>query len=258
MPAEVELGWLLLILAQSSILVAVALGARAMEQEKFRNEIELSALAAQVSHDIRSPLAALKTVVRIEKNLSDANRQLLQSSIERILSIGNELLKEKRKLAKNQQTSGSQMSSKQMALAIDEIIFEKRSEYQNLENVRILSFAEQHSNINSASFDQNVFKRILSNLVNNSIESLLGPGQITIEMKHTKTHIVVSVIDTGKGMSIDTLKSIVDGKHVSEKPEGQGLGLSYAKKAVELSGGKLEIKSHLGSGTTVELHLRKI
>jgi signal transduction histidine kinase len=73
-------------------------------------------------------------------------------------------------------------------------------------------------------------------------------------MDTTLPGVTIEVTDDGLGISADTLPSICE-PFFTTRPEGTGLGLAIAKHYVEQHGGRLEITSRVGQGTTVRVKL---
>lgn len=114
-----------------------------------------------------------------------------------------------------------------------------------------------------ASFNDNFFIQILSNLISNAIK-FTDAGSIEIsngvKIDEEENFAFISVQDTGIGIEEKNFKVIFeDFRQVSEgmnrKYEGSGLGLSLCKKMAEMMGGKIQVQSILGSGSTFTLFL---
>lgn len=107
--------------------------------------------------------------------------------------------------------------------------------------------------------DEQRVKQILYNLLDNAVK-YTDIGTITIDGQANLKYIEISISDTGKGISNNKLRNIFDEYYRVNYGEylptaGQGLGLSITKKLIELQGGKIEVTSHLGKGTTVTFKL---
>jgi PAS domain S-box-containing protein len=109
--------------------------------------------------------------------------------------------------------------------------------------------------------DERRLKQVLLNLLSNAVKFTPMGGRITLEASHDPARgFVIRVADTGIGMNpADIPKALepfgqVDSK-LARKYEGTGLGLPLSKALVELHGGKLEIESAIGAGTTVTIIL---
>ncbi|WP_340820054.1 ATP-binding protein [Methanolobus sp. WCC4] len=103
--------------------------------------------------------------------------------------------------------------------------------------------------------DKMKFKQILFNLVSNSIKFTSEGGTVNIGASHDNGDILVSVKDTGKGISKSDQKKIFYpfrqvNNFDSRDKEGTGLGLSIVKSFVELHGGTVWVESELDVGTT--------
>ena len=95
------------------------------------------------------------------------------------------------------------------------------------------------------------------NLINNAIPEVPSGGTVTVRGK-TLSHegaIVVSVIDTGRGMMPEIRDRLFTKGVVSTKPGGTGLGTKIVKDVVDAHGGKVWVESELDKGTTVHVLL---
>jgi len=102
---------------------------------------------------------------------------------------------------------------------------------------------------------------IIYNLVNNAIK-YRQPNRsphITIHSKQLKKNIYLSITDNGIGIDLHKNKDKIFGLykrfHTQTHKEGKGLGLYLVKSQVESLGGKIEVESKVGLGTTFSLHL---
>jgi signal transduction histidine kinase len=110
------------------------------------------------------------------------------------------------------------------------------------------------------SVDRTLFARALTNVIENALHAMPGGGRLTIaseaafDGRPAPSHLTVSVRDTGVGMDQDDLAKIFE-PYFSTKATGTGLGLTIAKRNVELNGGTIGVTSERGQGTTVTITL---
>jgi len=107
--------------------------------------------------------------------------------------------------------------------------------------------------------DRTRFRQILLNLISNAVKFTPPGGTVTIRAENRGEEIVVAVSDTGIGMCEEDIPRALEpfrqiDNAMSRQYEGVGLGLPLAKNLTELQGGRLEMTSRLGRGTTVTLH----
>jgi signal transduction histidine kinase len=112
-------------------------------------------------------------------------------------------------------------------------------------------------------------RQVLTNLVDNALRFTHAGGQVTVRLEHTKERLLISVADTGKGISSDQLAHVFDrfyrvDSSRSRSSGGSGLGLAIVKALVETQGGTVSVQSEgLNRGTTFTLgipsppHLRE-
>jgi signal transduction histidine kinase len=103
--------------------------------------------------------------------------------------------------------------------------------------------------------DERKIKQILLNLLSNAVKFTPEGGRIGIQAKKVDGAAEISVSDTGIGIGPEDQARIFEefrqvGGDYAHKSEGTGLGLTLAKKFVELHGGKIRVESEVGKGST--------
>lgn len=227
--------------------------------EKQRLQI-VSEMAAQVAHDIRSPLSALNMAAGIITEISEEKRLLIRSAIQRINDIANELLSRSRSLLKNSPTSDHPMNflPTLLPVEIESLVSEKRIQFRHKQSVEILFEACQPIGV-FVMVDLVNFKRVLSNVINNSVEAFgSDSGRISITLTLVDNFVTTVIKDNGPGISSDIMMNLGRKGFSSGKDgttSGSGLGIYHAKKTIESFGGTLTIESEIGFGTSVSIKL---
>ena len=85
-------------------------------------------------------------------------------------------------------------------------------------------------------------------------QAMPSGGEITIQATSNSNELILSIIDTGKGISKDSLEKIFK-PFYSTRQGGTGLGLPTTRKIIEGHGGRMELQSELGKGTKFSIHL---
>jgi signal transduction histidine kinase len=98
--------------------------------------------------------------------------------------------------------------------------------------------------------DRNQVQQALHNVVINAIHATGQGGKIAIRSWEKRSKVLISVKDTGMGISKEQLKKIFD-LYYTTKKNGTGLGLPVSKRIVETNNGELLMESAVGKGTTV-------
>ncbi len=113
-----------------------------------------------------------------------------------------------------------------------------------------------------AQVDSTELKRVMSNLINNSVEAFSNQkGQIAVVVKKLNESTTIIISDSGKGIPSHLLEQLgqVGVSHGKEHTaSGSGLGIYHAKKTIERFGGQFQIESKEGQGTTITMTLPKI
>lgn len=225
------------------------------ESEKRSEKLqELASQAAQVAHDIRSPLAALDAILMTVTGLPEESRLVVRNAASRIHDIANGLLKNNRGFQED--PAAAPPASQLLSSLIEDLVTEKRAQYRSRSVISIDAQMDAASYGIFALIQPIEFNRLLSNLINNSVEAFGdSPGTVKVSLSARNGRAHVSVSDNGKGIAPEILRMLGRRGETHGKPGGSGLGLYHARKAAEGWGGKLEITSTVGTGTTATVEL---
>lgn len=209
---------------------------------------DLSKLAKQAAHDIRSPLSALNILSRTCLNDMPAEaKELMAAAIQRINEIANDLL--------NTPTTQSANEAQGCVVEqIKQIIEEKRLVYKDVQ-INFVSHAE--GTAVSGALPKADLQRIVSNLLSNAIEASEDrKGPITVEVKVYPFFVDIVIEDKGKGIPQQILAEIGQEGFSFDK-KGTGLGVFHAKSTLSSFGGALDVASTLRVGTKVSMRIPK-
>ena len=109
-------------------------------------------------------------------------------------------------------------------------------------------------------FNEDMLSHVWMNIINNAIKFSPENGTITVKCINDISDVMVIISDEGIGMDDETRRHIFDKFYqgdTSHTAQGNGLGLSLAKRVVDLCGGKISVKSRPGAGTTFSVRLPK-
>lgn len=216
-----------------------------MHQDQARNNA-LYEISRQVAHDIRSPVAALGVAVENLPGLASEVLQIIEDSITRINDIANDLLD------RNLKDRIKVFNPNDIIL---KIVSEKKLIFLDIDAVAfhlVLSSDDQMQIL----MDQTDFSRIISNILNNAIESLQESKRSINISTFIDKSINIVIEDFGKGIPEDIISKIgAKGFSYGKSGSGSGLGLFHAIETVRVYGGELSIKSKLGIGTQIHIAL---
>jgi len=106
----------------------------------------------------------------------------------------------------------------------------------------------------AAPADATQMQQVLVNLVKNAMQSMSKGGTLTLQTGEGAAGVWVSVADTGSGIPQEQINRIFE-PFFTTKKRGTGLGLMIVQRIVRAHGGKLELESHAGRGTTFRIWL---
>jgi two-component system, sporulation sensor kinase E len=108
--------------------------------------------------------------------------------------------------------------------------------------------------IDSTPIDANQIKQVLVNLIKNAMQAMTRGGTLTIQSGQLNDAIWFSIADTGGGIPQEQINHIFEPFYTTKK-KGSGLGLMIVQRIVRQHGGRIEVESHVGQGTTFRIWL---
>jgi len=213
-------------------------------------------LIANVSHDLRTPLASLQgyldTLLLKEGQLTpEEQRRFLETASKHSERLGK-LVSELFELAKlDAQVTPIRVESFSIAELVQDVVmkFQLRAEQAG-----VTLTAEVTPDLPLVSGDIALMERVLENLLDNAIRYTPAGGRVTVSIVRQDSKLSVRVSDTGRGIAEESLPYIFDrfyrGDSADNRDGGAGLGLAIAKRILELHGSSLEAQSRLNVGTT--------
>jgi len=213
----------------------------------LRREIELEQQARQVAHDIQSPLMALNHLARSMERLDPSMQLLVQSITARIRDIVGDLL---------ERHNPDKTPPYRLSDLINAVLMEKAIEKEEglHQTSFTLSVNEQLSS-QAYSIRKSDLHRILSNALNNSFEA--SSTIVTIRICAGDQHDTIVIRDNGRGLPHSLISEVGRYGFSHGKPEGKGLGLSFAQRTLSASGGNLVFQSNEGQGSQLSLLIPK-
>ena len=228
-----------------------------VELEKTR---ALNQLASQVAHDIRSPLTALEMVVGHSQSMTDEQRALTRSAISRIQHIASTLLQKRRESRPLDETPQKNEEPVALASLLKQVVSEKRAELLTKcpsKKVQLEIRIEDSGADAFARMEPGELARVISNLMNNSVEAIADAGLVRLTLSSNSAAIEILVEDDGQGIAPEIQARLFKDGASFGKANGNGLGLSHAKEILCAAGGGIEIDSDPGQGTRVKIDLPK-
>ena len=232
------------------------------EIEEKSREIEAanrhkSEFLANMSHELRTPLNAIIGFSEVlgERMFGELNEKQAEYT-EDILSSGRHLLSLINEILDLSKVEAGRMELElatfDLPLAIDNartFVRERATKHGINLDVTV------DERLGDFVGDERKIKQVLLNLLSNAVKFTPEGGRIGIHARQADGSVEISVSDTGIGIAPEDQAKIFEefrqvGSDYAHKVEGTGLGLTLAKKFVELHGGKIWVESEVGKGST--------
>ena len=103
--------------------------------------------------------------------------------------------------------------------------------------------------------DRERLERVLGHLIQNAIEATPRDGKVTVGLRREDGEVIITIADTGEGMSEEFIRERLFKPFESTKSAGMGIGVFESREYIGELGGKLEVASEPGTGTTFHVML---
>ena len=218
-------------------------------------------LAAGIAHEINNPLAVINEEAGLMKDLMDPALgnpvkpeelkhylDSIQESVFRCRDITRKLLRFVRR-------TDIYLKQHDIHRLIDEVVDGLLGHEMTVSNIEVTR--DYSDDVPELITDGNQLEQVLLNILNNAVDAMADrPGRISIVTKRVDNKVLISLSDTGRGMSQQQLENIfVPFYTTKEVGKGTGLGLSVSYGIIESLGGKIEVESSLGQGSTFTIVL---
>ena len=228
-----------------------------MVRELAGNEMLKSDFIANVSHEIKTPLAVIQNyATALQGQLSDEVRteyiKTLITAAKRLTNLVTNVLKLNK--LENQEIVPAYNS-----VNAGELLRERLSETEEIIERKGLDFACDIDDVEICT-DESFLEIVWNNLLSNAIKFTPAGGSIYVSLKEDESSLILTVRDTGCGMDAETGARIFDKFYqgdTSHSGEGNGLGLALVKKVVDILGGEISVQSEAGVGSEFTVKLRK-
>lgn len=225
---------------------------RLQELEQLRDDVK-----NMIVHDLRTPLTSVITGMQTLETIGDLDtlqREMVSIAIsggELLLGMINDLLEVEKMESGSMKLDDNLLNPAELvASALSQVA-------STIQRENITLVQDNDPELPAVRGDGNKLRRVLVNLIGNAIKFTPNGGTIMVatRMGNERQSVVFSVCDTGEGIPPEAFEHIFEKfGQVSSRHGGRsmstGLGLTFCKLAVEAHGGKIDLQSVLGDGST--------
>lgn len=214
---------------------------------------------ANVSHEMKTPLAVMQNFGTLLQTpgLSEEKRLEYAKGVtdgaRRLANMMTNMLKLNR-------LENQQIYSKVTEYDLGEQLCECLLQFEDIWERRNIEIETEIEDDVSVSADQELLTLVWNNLLSNAFKFTDDGGQVSVSLTCTEHHAVVTVKDTGCGMSPEVGAHIFDKFYqgdTSHATEGNGLGLALVKRVIDIMQGEILVDSIPGQGTTFTVKIRR-
>lgn len=208
----------------------------------------LGQFAAGVAHEVRNPLAAMKTSVQaLSIGERDADRRSILDGMTEEIDRLDETVEDLLNFARPREPQFQEVPVQELFRRLVGMIDKQARDG----GVRIVTAGMRDLAVHA---DGAHVQQIMMNLLLNALQAMPEGGLLTLRARREADRGIIEVSDTGVGIAVEALPRVTDPFYTT-RPSGTGLGLAITRQLVELNRGMIDIESAPGRGTTVRVAL---
>ena len=220
-------------------------------QEKLIRQEKLAVLgqmAGSVGHELRNPLAVISNAVYYLK-MAQPN---VDPKIKEYLAIIENETRTSDKIITDLLNFARINSADRELVSVPELIHHTLERFPVPAMVEVI--LEIPTNLPMLYVDPRQMEQVLGNLVINACQAMSTGGELTITAQQEQGMIAIAVKDSGVGITPENMKKLFEPLFTT-KAKGIGLGLAVSQKLAEANGGRIEVESETGVGSTFTVYL---
>lgn len=228
-----------------------------MTEELSKVEVLHNDFVSNVSHEIKTPVAIIQnyTTALQDESLDEETRE---KYIDTLLSTSKRLTNLVSNILKLNRLENQVLTPEYEKFRLDEQLAQCILGYEELIEQKNINL---ECDIQEGEFYScpNYLEIVWNNLLSNAIKFTENDGTIKVTLSFIDDKAIVSVSDSGCGISKEVGEHIFDKFYqgeTSHSKEGNGLGLALVKKVIDVIGGEISVDSKLGVGTTFKVTLK--
>jgi signal transduction histidine kinase len=228
----------------------------AMAQELESIEVLKDDFIANVSHEIKTPLSVIQSYAMALQN-DTLNLEEKHEYVKTIVAASQKLSGMVSNILKLNKLEHEEIPSAAAPFDLSEQLRRCALAFEDLWERKNIDFDADLDDV-VVCYDESMPEIIWNNLIANAIKFTAPGGSIMLSLKQSEGFAAVEIKDSGCGMDEETLKHIFDKFYqgdASHSQEGNGLGLALVKKAADIIGATITVKSRVGEGSTFTVRL---
>ena len=236
--------------------------ATAESHEKLQSELihaskmaSVGELAAGIAHEINNPLAVVVATTGVIRDLFDPEFDLQwtpETIREELANIDKAVFRARgvtQTLLKFSRRNPPRLVLGNLNNILDEVVGGLKEQEFHVSNIKLVR--DYAPDLPEIPIDADQMGQVFLNLINNAGDAIDGAGTITLTTRHDDSSARVTVTDTGVGMTSEVMQHVFLPFYTTkEVGKGTGLGLSVSSSIIESFGGRIEVQSMPGAGSS--------
>ncbi len=213
-------------------------------------------MASKLAHEVRNPLAAISLnleMINEEINAFPSDVTNKTQSLGQMLQIMSGETRRIQRITQEYLLFGRQPTPQKRPTDLNALLAEHlQFQASVFAQARVNVKTEFDRSLSPVELDGDQITQAVMNLIRNALDAMSGGGTLTVRTRKNGKGSVCSVADTGVGMTEEQKQNLFKPFH-STKSGGTGLGLATVQQIVLAHGGRIEVESKSGCGTTFHL-----
>lgn len=225
------------------------------EMVQAQRELAWKEMAKQVAHEIKNPLTPIKLSIQHLRRAYDDNSKEFSTLLHQVTATVLEQIDALSRIASEFSRFARMPDRNLTECHLHDVLKEACSLFEQESGVRF-EFELIRSQ-DSVLADHDELRRMFINIIRNGVQAMDGRGTINIRTSLKESMLMVRIADDGPGIQ-DEIRERLFEPNFSTKTDGMGLGLAIVKKTIDDLGGKIEVETSIGNGTTFIVSLPRL
>ncbi len=224
-----------------------------LQQELIQSEklAGIGTLASGIAHEINNPLYGIigTAEIMLEEGKNSKNFKEYTKDIIDYAQNAAEIIRDLTNYSRTEEKSAERIN----IIDVMETSLKLAKRGMNFDEIRVRKVYDELPLIEAS---LNELQQVFLNLLINAVQAMKGKGLLTIATRQTERNALISISDTGSGIERKNIEAIFNPFFTTKEPgKGTGLGLSIVYQIVYNMGGRINVESAMGKGTTFSVVL---
>ena len=227
-----------------------------IQTEKLKS---MGMITAGIAHDFNNILAIISGMTQLLELDNEDNKELISAlhTISKVTDDGAKLVRRMRMFTKQEKDSYI-LVPVDIKDVLEQAIGFVKPRWMNIAKAGGIDYDLDRDGIVEVPIimgTESELREVFINIMNNAMDAMYEGGRLSFRTWQNEGNVLIGISDTGEGMPEEVRRRVFEPFYTTKREKGSGLGMSVSYGIIERHGGRIEVKSEVGKGTTFTISL---